>query len=144
PSSCTLVARRRTASASWKLSSRSEDGPGAIGGRAGVAARVDRKPAVVAGRPAAGQHLLGLVGEIPDLLGGDPEAGRGGVRALLLDLPGDDDELPLALVEAEPELADGPVGLAHDRSRGGVGGGGLGSQLLGLQQLAGARQETLD
>src|ERR1700736_1377502 len=131
-------APRRTSSASSKLSwAGSEDGPGSIRGGAGVAAGVDGEAAVVAGRPAAGEHLLGLFREAPHLLRRHPESSRGGVLALLLDLAGDDDELPLALVVAKPELPDRPIRLTD--GRGGLAGlrGQLGiGQLLRLEQLA--------
>src|SRR5262245_43254663 len=101
----------------------SKDGPGAIASGAGMATGIDGEPAVGAGGAARGEHPLGLPGERHHLLGGGPEASGGQPAGILLlalvlgRLPGDDDEQPLALVVAQAQLADGPLGLAGLRRR---------------------------
>src|ERR1051326_529625 len=115
-----------------------------------MAVGVDRQPAVWARGTARRQDALRLPRERHHLLRRRPEAGGGQARLLLLTrllsgggLAGDDHEEALALVVAEAELADGPVGLAR------LGRGRLDRlrrrpQALRLEELAHPRDQALD
>src|SRR6266700_6736155 len=110
---------------------------------------VDGEPAVGAGGPAGRQDPLRLSRERHHLLGGRPEArGRERVRVLglvlaLRRLPGDDDELPLALVVAQAQLADRPLGIARLLRRR-LQALRRGTEALGLEQLAHPDHQSLD
>src|SRR5215467_1201040 len=125
----------------------SKDGPGAIACRARMATGIDGQTAVRAGGPARRQHPLGLAGEGHHLLRGRPEPGRRQlVRVVVLVvglLARHDDEQPLALVEAQAQLTDDPLGLAG-LGRRYLDGLRRRAQALGLQQLPDADDQALN